>query len=383
MNEIKNNWKKWIYWFLLGVAIIIVYKALDNFANVIEGTKRILNIVTPFMAGAFIAYLLFIPCKKIEEVFLKSKLKILSKKSKTFSILVVYLIIILIIVILTNVILPVVFEGVTDLINNAQNYYELAINEYNSLADDSVFKSEWINDIVQDVQQIDIKQYFALDRIFEYVISAVNAVTGIFDVFVAVIVSIYILSEKDKILVSLRKITKAMFKESTYENIDKYCNTSNKIFFKFVTSQFLDSIIVGILVTIAMSMMGIKYAPVLGFLIGLSNMIPYIGAIISIGIAGIITLMTGGIAQTVWMLIVVIILQQIDANIINPKIVGQSLEISPLLVIFSVTIGGACFGILGMFLAVPIMTVIKMIIGDYIEYKLKKKDIDKKQQIIK
>ena len=98
-------------------------------------------------------------------------------------------------------------------------------------------------------------------------------------------------------------------------------------------------------------------------------MIPYFGAIIGVGISVLITILTGGISQAIWMAIVVIILQQIDANIINPKIVGNSLKISPLLVIFAVTIGGAYFGILGMFLAVPFITVIKLLVCDIIEMR--------------
>ena len=122
-----------------------------------------------------------------------------------------------------------------------------------------------------------------------------------------------------------------------------------------------------------MTIMGIKYAPLLGFFIGLFNMIPYVGAIIATAISAIVTLITGGLSQAIWMLIVVIILQQIDANIINPRIVGKSLKISPLLVLFAVTFGGAYFGILGMFLAVPVIAVIKILIDDFIRYKEIKK----------
>ena len=118
-----------------------------------------------------------------------------------------------------------------------------------------------------------------------------------------------------------------------------------------------------------MSILGVKYAVLLGFMIGLFNLIPYIGAIIAVVIAGIITLLTGGISQAIWMLVIVTILQQIDANIINPKIVGNSLKINPLLVILAVTVGGAYFGIIGMFLAVPIIAVIKVLIEDFIEYR--------------
>ncbi len=380
MNELKNHGKKWLYWFVLAVAIIIVYKALDNFADVMGAVMKFFDIITPFLVGIFISYLLYMPCKKTEEAYKKSKIKLIAKKSRALGILTVYLVILLLLIILINFILPVVFESVVDLINNIQNYYEIAISKYNHLPEDNILKSDMVNDVIQNVQNLDIKQYFQLDKILAYVMSAIDAVTGLFDVVVAVIVSIYILAERVQILSAIKKMAEAVLKERTYRNLGKYFDNSNEIFFKFIASQFLDAIIVGILVTIAMTIMGIRYAPLLGFLIGLFNMIPYIGAIIAVAIAALITLITGGISQAIWMLIVVVILQQIDANIINPKIIGQSLKISPLLVIFAITVGGAYFGILGMFLAVPAIAVIRIVVEDYIDYKIAiRKEIQQKQ----
>ena len=373
MEELRNHGKKWFYWFLLGLALILIYKALDNFTYVSEAIGQFFNILAPFLVGVLIAYLLYMPCKKIENTYAKSKNKFIRRKARTLSIMTVYLITVLILVILINVILPVVLESVVDLINNAQTYYTIAIDKYNNLPEDSVLKNEMINEAIANVQHIDIKQYFQFDKIIEYILKVIGAVTGIADIFVAVIVSIYVLSERTRILRFFKRLTEAIFKENTYKNIDKYYNHSNEIFFNFVASQFIDGIVVGVLVTIAMTIMGIKYAPLLGFLIGLFNIIPYIGAIIAVLISALITLITGGISQAIWMLIVVIILQQIDANIINPKIVGQSLKVSPLLVLFSVTIGGAYFGILGMFLAVPVAAIIKIIAEDYVNYKLAEK----------
>lgn len=370
MNEIRNHGKKWIYWFVLGVAIIVVYKALDNFGDVMGTIKKFCDIITPFFAGIFISYLLFMPCKKVESIYTKSKLKLVSKKARSLSILTVYLIIAILFIILINFILPVVFESVVDLINNIQNYYEIAINNYNNLPDDNILKGNIVKDAIQNIQNLDIKQYFQLEKILAYVVSAIDAITSIFSLFIAVIVSVYILAERAQILDFLKRLAEAVFKEKTYRNLGKYFNNSNEIFFKFIMSQFLDAIIVGILVTIAMSIMGIKYAPLLGFLIGLSNMIPCIGAIVATVIAAIITLITGGLSQAIWMLIVVIILQQMDAHIINPKIIGQSLKISPLLVIFAITVGGAYFGILGMFLSVPAIAVVRILIEDYVDYKI-------------
>lgn len=381
MNEIKNHWKKWLYWFLLGVAIIIVYKALDNLGDIIGVVGRFLSIISPFFVGILIAYLLYIPSQKLERTYKKSKKKIIKRKARALSIATVYIIVVMLLIIICNVILPVVVESVVDLLNNIQGYFEMTIERYNNLPEDSIFKGEIVQEAIGNIQNVDIKQYFGLNRIIEYVMGAVSAVTSLFDVFVAVIVSVYILAERGTIIAFLKKLASAIFEERVYKNIDKYFNNSNEIFFKFIASQFLDAFIIGILVTIAMSIMGIKFATLLGFLIGLFNMIPYIGAIIAVAIAAIITLITGGFSQAIWMLIVVIILQQIDANIINPKIIGQSLKISPLLVIFAITVGGAYFGILGMFLAVPVIAVIKIVVEDYINLKLSEREEQKETKI--
>lgn len=370
MENKKEKLRRWSYWFILGLALIIVFKCLDNFTSVMEVIGDFLNIVAPFFVGVFIAYILYIPCRKFETAFRGSKIKLIKRRARTLSIITVYLIVALILIILTSFILPVVWDSVIDFVGNIQYYYETAIDRYNSLPEDSIIKSEQVNEFIESIQHIDLREYFNFDRVMEYISSAISAVTGIFDIFVAVIVSIYVLAERGKILAFVKKFAEAIFKERTYKNIDKYYNHSNEIFFKFIASQFLDAVVVGILTSIAMSIMGIKYAVLLGFFIGLFNMIPFIGAIIAVGISAIITLITGGLSQAIWMLIVVIILQQIDANIINPKIVGKSLEISPILVLLAVTIGGAYFGILGMFLAVPIVGIIKILVEDFVDYRL-------------
>ena len=377
MENKKEKIRKWSYWFLLGLALIVVYMCFNNFTAVTDVIGNFLGVVAPFFVGIFIAYILYMPCRKFEMFFRKRKIKLLKRRARTFSIITVYLIIVLILVVLFSVIFPVVWDSVTDFVSNIQSYYETAIDRYNSLPQNSILKSEQVNSFIDSIKHLDIREYFNFDRIMEYISSAISAVTGIVDVFVAVIVSIYVLAERGKILTFVKRFAEAIFKERTYKNLDKYYKHSNEIFFRFVASQFLDAVVVGILVTIAMTIMGIKYAPLLGFFIGLFNMIPFVGAIIAVGISAIITLITGGLSQAIWMLIVVIILQQIDANIINPKIVGKSLKISPLLVLLAVTIGGAYFGILGMFLAVPVIAIIKILIEDFVDYRLAIKKINK------
>ena len=372
MNEIKHNWKKWLYWFVLGVALICIYKILDNYDSVMGSLNTFFGVISPFLIGIFIAYILYMPSRRFEELYRKIKIKFISKRARGLGVITVYIIIVAI-SILCAVILPIVFESITDFISSIPHYIEDAINAYNHLPQDSIFKSQIVQDEIHNLQNIDIKQYLDVETILGYLVNAIGAIFSIVDIFIAIIVSVYILVDRRKILTFFKKLAGAIFKERTYKNLDKYFNNSNEIFFKFVASQFLDAIVVGILVSIALTIMGVRYAPLLGFFIGLFNMIPYVGAIIATVISAIITFITGGLSQTIWMLIVVIILQQIDANIINPRIVGKSLKISPLLVLFAVTFGGAYFGILGMFLAVPVIAVIKILLDDFINYRETKK----------
>ena len=377
MNEIKKNLSKWMYYFLLGAAIIIVYKFFDNFTAIGGVIGKFLNVIAPFMAGALLAYLLYIPASRIEKKFSKSKRKLIKKKSRGLSVFITYLLAILVIILLVNVILPVVINSVIELVNNFQGYWNTAIEKLNALPEDSILKSQQVEEAIKSVgeaiQNIDFKQYVSTERITGYIKSVLGVASGIFDVFVSIVVSVYILLQRNQIYGFFNKLTMVIFDKKTCDKIGEYIDSTNKIFFKFISSQVIDGIIVGILVTIAMSIIGVKYAILLGFMIGLFNIIPYFGAIIAVAISILITLITGGISQTLIMAIVVIVLQQIDSNIINPKIIGNSLEISPLLVIFAVTVGGAYFGVLGMFLAVPVAAVLKILINDWLEFKNNKK----------
>ncbi len=382
MEEIKQGWKKRISWLLIAIVVVIVYKVLDNFENVQQGLMTFFRILKPFFIGLLISYILLIPCRKIENLYKKSRFKFIQKRVRGLSVVTTYILALLIIIIVINCIFPILKDSVVELFGNIPGYYETVINKFKELPEDSFLKSDMINDKISELQNFDIKQFLTTnnEKIIEYAKNVINVFLGIFDVFVSLVVSVYILLQRGRIVNFLRRLTRALFNKTTYETIDKYFMKANEVFFTFVSSQLLDAVIVGILTTIAMLILKVKYAPLIGFMIGLFNMIPYVGAIIAVGLGIFITFITGGFGKAVAMAIVVIILQQIDANIINPKIIGSSLEISPLLVLFAITIGGAYFGVLGMFLAVPIAVVIKTIVNDFVNSRNKIKDEQEKNR---
>lgn len=374
MGEKKRPITKWLYWFLFAVAVLFVYKTLDNFTAIRTWFSNFLEVIAPFLMGILIAYLLYTPCKKIENLFLKTKK--LKKRARGLSIITVYIMAVLVLLIIFNVLIPVIAGSVVDLVSNFQSYYNITMNNFEALPEDSILKSDIVRSLFDSLIKIDFKQFLNMEKIAEYAKGAISVVGKIVDFFIAIIVSIYILRQRGDILNFAKKLGRALFKKDTYTSVEKYFNKTNEVFFNFLGGQIFDGVVVGIITSIAMAILGVKYSVLLGFMIGLFNLIPYFGAIIAIAIAAIIAILTGGLAQAITLVIVTTILQQIDANIINPKIMSTSLKVSPLLVIFAVSIGGAYFGVLGMFLSVPIFTVLKIMITDYVDYKNKINEIE-------
>lgn len=369
----KRIWTKWLYWFTFAIAVIFVYKTLDNFNDISNWIKNLISILMPFLMGILLAYLLYIPCRSIEKIYKKAKFKIISKRSRGLSVITVYILAILIVTMVINLIIPALSRSIIDLAGDLPQYYQSAIEFINNLPEDSILNEINIQEIIAKLQQIDITEILSLEKISTYIKGVVGVASTIFSILVSLIMSVYILLERREILKFFNRLTKALFTKETCDRIRNYFGKSNEIFFKFISSQVIDAIIVGILVSIAMWILGVKYWVLLGFMIGLFNIIPYFGSIVAVTIAAIITVFTGGFSKALWMLIIVVILQQIDANIINPKIIGNALKLSPILVIFSVTLFGAYFGVLGMFLAVPIIAVIKILVNDFIDFRIEKR----------
>ena len=375
MKKIKN-WTKWMYWFTFAVAVIFVYKTLDSFSDIAIWFNRFLSILMPFLIGALLAYLFYKPARGIENIY--KKMKLFKKHSRGFSVLTTYIIALLLIILFINIVFPAISESVVDLANNLPTYYNRAIEVVDNMPEDGLIQRESVQEIISNLQKIDIAKIFSMENISGYINGVIGIASGLFSTFVAIVISIYILLERDQILEFSRKIGKVIFKNKTNDQVSKYIAKTNEIFFKFISTQILDGIIVGIIVSIAMWIMGVKYGVFLGFFIGIANIIPYFGSIVAIIVATLITVFTGGVSQALWMVVVVTILQQIDANIINPRILGNALKLSPILVIFSITLFGAYFGFIGMLLAVPIMAILKIIVNDYLEYKIKLKEKDLK-----
>ena len=247
---------KWFYWFTLLVAIVIVYKILDNFTGIGEWVAELIKVIKPFLMAILLAYLLYIPARKIEALYRKNK--VLSKKARGLSIATTYILAILIIALLIKILVPMLSDSIGELASNLPGYYDSAIKYIEELPEDNILKTEAVQNAIKKLQQIDIAKLLDLDNLAMYLEKVIGIANGIFSAFVTIVVSIYILLERAEILKFVKRLNRSIFTEKKCQAIDRYFEKGNDIFFKYISGQIIDAIVVAIIMSVALTIMKVK-----------------------------------------------------------------------------------------------------------------------------
>lgn len=357
---------------MLAVAVIIVYKTFDNFGVIIDFLGTTLHLLTPFVIGAAIAFVLRSPCKRTEMLMRKTKIEFIRKGRRGFSVLFVYIMLIAIIVLIMLAIIPQLIDSISKFIDQFPSMLSSLTNWINSFG---IVNIELENITLQKVLNSNIFSFGQLSELFDfrnmdkYAKGVMSVGTTVFNVFLGIIISVYILLDRKDIKHAFSRFTKNFLPEKLRKNLRFYTHTIADFINRYIGCQLLDACIVFVLCLIVLSIMRTEYAAVIALMVGTFNLIPYFGAIVAVLISALITLVTGGFMRALILVIVLIVVQQIDANIIQPRLVASSLSIRPLLVILGVVIGGGFFGVIGMFIGVPIIALIKIIFNDIIDNK--------------
>lgn len=366
-----EKYNNWIIALVFVIVVIAIYKTFDNFYKIAELAGLVAKSLSPFFIGFVVAYILNMPCKKIDALCRKSKYRLINNKSKAISIVSVYFIMFLLLYIGIRAVAPALYRNILDLYNNIPGYIDEILatleswqTEYNielfKINEDNLMKA--FNSILG---RFDITEFS------KYAKGVVNITSGVVNVFIGLIVSVYMLIDKEKIKASARRILRIFLKEEKSRRLINSIKKVNGIFSKYLFCLVLDAFIMAVLATLILSILRVRYAMILGMMIGVLNLIPYFGAIFASVTSVIITIITGGLFKAISAAVALIVLQQIDGNLIGPKIMGQMLDASPLWIIFAVTLGGGLFGILGMIISVPVLVTVKMAASEFIEEKEK------------
>lgn len=362
----KQKYSTWFLAFLFVSGIIIVYKTVDNFNFIFDYIGKIIASLSPFIVGFVIAYLLNTPIKKFRSAVLKSNSEFLKKHSKGISITAIYLILLIAIVVMLRLIVPAISKNLVDLYYNIPGYLSITLQKISDLQ-----KKFDINIINFDKENASTAiqgfiKNFNLSEFGKYAQGVISLTSGVISTFISIIVSIYMLADKQLISSGIKRLLNLFFPEEKARKFTEYAARTNDIFSKYIFSVVMDGLIIGVLSTIILSLLKVKYSIILGLIMAVLSLIPYFGAIVAVTLCIVTTLLTGGIFKAIWVAVALIVLQQIDGNFIGPKIMGNMLKARPLLIIFAVTLGGGLFGIWGMILSVPVVMVIKMLLEDLI-----------------
>ncbi|MBU3143064.1 AI-2E family transporter [Clostridium sp. CF012] len=205
-------------------------------------------------------------------------------------------------------------------------------------------------------------------------LTAVGFTSSFMKFLLGFVVSLYLLEDKENLIRNIKRLIYAVLKKENADGFLNFCKEANFIFSGFVLGKFIDSVIIGIICFIGLSIFKMPYVTLISLIVGVTNMIPYFGPLIGMIPAFFITLLDSPV-KAFWVLLFIIILQQFDGLYLGPKILGKSVGLSPLLIILSVLIGGGTFGVLGMFLGVPTMAIVILLANRFISRRLKEKDI--------
>lgn len=367
----KNNYNLKRSLYTLGIIIIAIlfYRFTENmqFNN---SFSELLNVLSPFIIGIVMAYILNCITNFIERKVLvkfkifKSVSPKVQKRKRKLSILISFICLIGIIVGIVAYIIPEMITSVENLLQFIvkMDYTTIHISVNKFLFKNNIHLSpEIVNGFLQSFTGFfeniaDSLEYVPtmVSSIVEYFI---NIASSFVNVILGIMISVYILIDKEKIVEIGKKIIKALFSDNICTKLTLYVKELNHAFNQFFFSKLVDSFIIGVLFYIIAFIFGFPYPSLCALIIGITNMIPYFGPFIGAIPVVALTLLVDPIAS-IGVLIAIVILQQFDGIFLGPKILGESINLNPIGVIFAITIGGAVAGPIGMFFGVPIFSVI-------------------------
>lgn len=363
-------------WYIVAlVAIIaIIFLMIANWGVVLAVIGKFLTILMPFILGFFFACFINPLVKRVHSLLNRIKPGKGAKIKKAFSVIISYVIVIGVITVLLIYIIPQIKASIGELGNTIQDGYQYMITHQKELNEKIPFIG--LGGGIEYIKEFAYKKIMSNgSEILPYVYHVSSSLlTTSYNVLMGLVISIYIILDMKKLKRSARKVVYALSPKKKEQEVWETMKQCSHIFNGFLIGKMIDSLIIGILCLIAMSILKLPYALLLSLIVCITNMIPYFGPIIG-AIPGVMIYLFIDIRYAFIFALMILILQQFDGLYLGPKILGDQTGIKPLWVIFGITVGGAYFGVMGMFLGVPVVAVIMYLLQLFLDKKLKKKNI--------
>lgn len=368
---------------LLATYIVVLAYVFMNLSTVGGFISGITGIIKPFLIAICIAFVLNLPMKFFENkvldyLFKNIKNEKVNNVKRPLAILLTFVTIIGLIIGLVTFVIPQLIESGSTLVKNIPGYLsslEGLMEEYMGSTD--VFNDIW-NEVMamwQDILQI-VGQ--VTGTVLSQVLDITMGVTStIVNFFMGMLVAIYILLSKEKLSLQSKKVIYAFIEENKADKVMKVAKISHYKFSKFVSGQVIEAFILGFLCFIGMSIFKMPYALLISTIVGVTALIPIFGALIGT-VPGMFIIFMVDPMQALYFLILIVVIQQLEGNLIYPMVVGNSIGLSAIWVLFAITVGGSTFGIIGILIGIPLFGVIYTVFSIVVNKRLKNKNLDLK-----
>ncbi len=366
-----------IYSFLVIAASTIFYLIISQASSFQIKLGRIMSVFLPFIIGFAMAYLFNFILEFYEKRILN--LKFIGMKEgllkRIVGLVMTYATVAFLFFLFINFILPEIVGSIMGLVNDIPGHIR-TITGWVDKFNQNYYIPEVIYDYVIEKwnEYRDTILQFATNLLPKFGNMLKNIFSSITNIILGIIISIYVLIDKEKFFALSKKTVLALFSEKRADRIFELTSRSDHIFGRFISGKILDSFIIAILTFVVLTIFKIPYTVLVSFIIGVTNIIPFFGPFIGAIPSAILILFVSPI-KAIWFIVIIIVIQQIDGNIIGPKILGDSLGISAFWILFSLLIGGKILGVLGLIVGVPVFVFIYSIIKDIVEGRLKEKGL--------
>lgn len=376
MKEVNNKFKQNI---LLGTYLIILFFILLNLKYVISTFGNILGILNPFIIAFAMAFVLNLPMKFFERnvfYFLdKQKSSITRRLKRPLSILATFATVIGLIIALALFVIPQLISSVSTLLDAVPEY----IRSFEALVNQFVSSTEILQNVYDSLMSTwkELLQFFGglLTTSLTSILNTTMSITsGLINFILSLVLTIYMLASKETLIYHLKKTLYAFSKESVADKIIEVSRLANVTFAKFITGQCIEAVILGVLCFIGMNIFSMPYSLLISVLIGVTALIPVFGAFIGT-IPAVFLILIINPMQALWFIVFILCLQQLEGNIIYPKVVGNSVGLSAIWVMLAMLVGGSTLGLLGMLIGIPTFSVAYQLIKEYTNKRLKNKNI--------
>ena len=369
----------------IGAVLILIYLALNNITGILGTISYLAGLIMPFIVGGVIAFIFNVPMKAIE----KNIKKLVDKKckkqhNKLVRVLAYFLTLIIIIAVIAGVLLIVVPElvnTIADLISQVPVAFNKLVAWLQTMLASYPEYEEKLNSISINWDSVLANMMSFLSIGTKGIINGgIGAISGLFsgitNFFIGFVFSVYVLFQKEKLASQCKKLLYVMVSERRADQIVEILRLTNTTFSNFLSGQCLEACILGALFVITLSILRMPYALLIGIIIGVTALVPIVGAFIGCAVGVVLIMMTSPLKALIFIAIF-LILQQIEGNLIYPHVVGNSVGLPGMWVLVAVTIGGNLFGIMGMLTFIPISSVCYALLRTFVNNKVEEKNINK------